>query len=207
MKKEKNLAVREQQEKTKIQLKVDSLMPNPDKDGLKKLRNLERTAKQECDREYARLMREDAEFYYYLPQNDREWSELLYIRMIRFRESRLAKFTERIRAVNYNMQEHAFDKKVHARVLKGANQEEKENWKYNYMDDIVIWEQSRLEKFEDEVDYNSKWIEESKKLIKTKRYHELPGDYFINNKFDFQLVAAWEDEFDDCCECNCCCQN
>ncbi|MBT4722323.1 hypothetical protein HN958_04855 [Candidatus Falkowbacteria bacterium] len=205
MKKEKKVAVCEQQEKTKVQLTVDSLIQNSDKDGLKKLRNLEHSAKQECDREYARLMRENAEFYYYMPQNDREWSELLSVRMIRFRENRLEKLIERIRAVNYNMQEHAFDKKVHARVLKSANKEEKENWKYNYMDDIAIWEQGRLEKFENETAYNSKWIEESKKLIKTKRYHELPDDYFINNKFDFQLVSGWEDEFDDCSECNCCC--
>lgn len=207
MKKEKRVAVCEQQEKTKVQLKVDSLIQNSDKDALKKLRKLEGSAEQQSDREYARLMRENAEFYYYMPQNDKEWSELLFIRMIRFRESRLAKLTERIRAVNYNMQEHAFDKKVHARVLKSANKEEKENWKYNYMDDIATWEQSRLEKFEDEVAYNSKWIEESKKLIKTKRYHELPDDYFINNKFDFQLVSGWEDEFDDCCECGCCCKD
>lgn len=193
-----------EKEKTKVQKKVDLLLKKNTKENLKKLIKIEKTAKDEYDRDYARLMRENADFFYYYPQNEKEFSELLLVWKTRRKESWIIDREMKAKAAVYELEEYSFDKKIHSRILKKQTKKKKEDWQYCYMDDFSFRTQNRLEELESDIEYEKAWVKEAKNLIKTKRYKELPADYFVNNIFDFQTGSAWEDDDKERC-CNCCC--
>ncbi|KKP94072.1 MAG: hypothetical protein UR99_C0046G0008 [Candidatus Moranbacteria bacterium GW2011_GWD2_36_12] len=138
----------------------------------------------------------------YSPENEKEEKELLLIRMIRQAEDRLDRNLLKIDELKFRFKKNEIENEIHEKVLT-KNPKMKETWKYRCMEESYFGDSDKVKEIEDSIVYDEAWIGEAKKMITTKRYQDLPKDFFDFYHFDGEDISLWgdnEDFFDDMCD-------
>ena len=135
----------------------------------------------------------DKMFQEYSPKNQKEEKELLLAKIIAQREQKVMGYLSEIDELKSQLLEFELGKEVHKKVMSD-NPSKKEDWKYNVMDDFVVWERNRLAELGDYIKYDSAWLETARKMIKTKKYQGILSEVLDHFHFDGDGHSFWEDE-------------
>ncbi|MFZ2975335.1 MAG: hypothetical protein WA055_01750 [Candidatus Moraniibacteriota bacterium] len=161
------------------------------KEAIEKIEKYIKTEKDYEKRSYAQMALEECEMFYYQPKNEKEEEEFMLSELIRQRESRIDDQMMEIEKLKLTLEKSALEGKVHEKVL-AKHKNKKEEWKYNWMQDFVCYEENELPKIKEQIVYDEAWIEEAKKMITTERYKNMPVRHLGHFNFNFG-----EDSFDD----------
>lgn len=171
------------------------------KKALEKIEKYIETEKDPERRAYAEMAMEECEMFYYQPTSKKEDEEFMLCQLIRRRESGIVDKMMELEKLELTMEKSELEKKVHDKVLK-KYKDKKEDWKYNWMPDFVLWERGKLEEIKDAIAYDEAWIIEAKKMITVDRYKNIPASYLEHFDFDFEEDFCGDDcGCGDACDC------
>ena len=153
-------------------------------ESLNKLEDFMVTEKNKDLREYARIAYDEANYFYYAPNNDKEEREFILARLISEREEYFWKLMSEADGLKEKIREFEIKKSVHNRLMKKKLPKNiLDDWKYNCSDDFIVWERNRLYEIGQEIKYDSTWLSEAKKMITLKKYQNIPADVFAHIHF------------------------
>jgi len=182
-----------------------------DEESLKKLSDFIIKEKDADLREFARLAHDEAEFFFYSPRNDKEEQEFLLAKMVYERDMRLWELIGKADAAKFELQKLDLDRGVHRKVIDRVKEQKKTNtfeeWKYNFSEDYCKIVQNQLKKIEDEISYESSWLEQARTMITAKQYHQVPVEFWEHIHWDGEGSTFWADENDDECYSKECCDD
>lgn len=164
------------------------------------LEKLEKYIETEIDfekRSSAQMALEECEMFYYEPKNRKEEDDFLLSELIRRRAEHIDDATVKVDAIRSNVERLMLEKKVHEKVL-GSHKNKKEEWQYNWIQDLVVMEERKLAEIEEGLAYDEAWVVEAKKMITTARYKNMPARHLKHYNFDMD-DSLEEDDDCDCC--------
>lgn len=162
--------------------------------SIEKLSEIIKTAKDEGLKATAKIAKEEAEYFYYSPENNQEEKDLLLMKMIRDREDSLIMDLEsRAGAAKFELEKLDIEREVHQELLKVLPEDKQKDWQYNFSEDYYTTVAGRLQEIEADIEYENRWLEMAKKLIKTKKYFDLPPDFFQHYHWDYEDTNFWSD--------------
>lgn len=140
-------------------------------------------------RGWAELALSEAKRCYYSPSNEREENDFLLAKMISERESRNLDILGRIDAAKLELRRLALKKSVCDRLKKKEKDSE-----YGFSEDYRITVRGRLSELENELSYGASWIAEAKKMIKNKKFKDMPPDVMESIHLGGEGNNFWVDE-------------
>lgn len=165
-------------------------------ESLKKLEDFIVKEKNQDLRDYANLAYNEALYFYYSPQKEQDEKDFLLSKMIKNREDCFWRLMGEADAAKLELKKLDLERKVHLRLLSHLGKDKKcEDWKYNFSEDYYVTVKNNLIKSEDEIAYESRWLEEARKMIRNKKYLEVPDEVFEHMHWDGGGKTFWEDEF------------
>lgn len=144
---------------------------------------------------YAEMALEECEMFYYHPTNEKEEEDFMLCELIRRKEDDIVDKMMKLEKLELIMEKSELERKVHEKVLK-KYKDKKEEWKYNWLPDYVLWEGNRLGEIKEEISYDEAWVNEAKKMITVDRYKDIPVSYLSHFDFGFE-----EEFYEDDCDC------
>jgi len=160
--------------------------------SIKKISDFIQTTKSKDLEATAKIAKDEAEFFYYSPNNDQEKKDLLLAKIINDREDRLIMDSEcKASAAKFELEKLDLERAVHQKLLKSLPKAKQKDWQYCFSEDYYQTVLGRLQEIEDDIDYEKKWIETAKKSIKTKKYLDLPFDFFQHYHWDYEDENFW----------------
>jgi hypothetical protein len=181
-----------------IQQKLTTLAHFGTKDSLTKISEFIATTLDEDLRGFARCAYDEAEFFYYSPENDQEEKEFLIAKMIKEKDDNLLKLEMKAEDIRFDLKELEIDREVNKKMLANSkNKAEKEEWKYLFSEDHFICTQNELAAIESDINYEYAWIAEAEKLIKTEKFKNLPENFFEHVHFDGENKTSNKDEIEE----------
>lgn len=139
----------------------------------------------------------EAAFFYYSPQTDQEEKDFLTAKMIADRDWRVYELSEKADAARLELKRLAIDKEVDKRVVK-KYKGDKEDWEYSrFSDDYMMMIKDKLQGFEEEIEYEMRWIDEANKMIKNEKYRNIPFNVLKNIHLDNEGSSIWDDDDDE----------
>lgn len=146
-------------------------------------------------RAWAEMALDEAEYFYYGPDSEKEEQEFLLARMIQDKEDKLWEKAWKVDAAKLELQELDMDRKVHAKIIKNLKDKNKQaDWQYNFSEDYYQLVKNRLNELEDEIAYEAAWLDEAQKLITLEKYKNIPADIFKHLHLDGDGCSFWEDD-------------
>jgi len=120
-------------------------------DSLRKLEDFIIIEKNKDLREYARIAYDEANYFYYAPNDDKEEREFILARLIKEREEYFWDLMSEADKLKEEIREFEIKKSVHNRLMKKKLPKNiLDDWKYNCSDDFIIYERNRLYEIEQE---------------------------------------------------------
>lgn len=167
------------------------------------IKNLEKFIANENNKSlkgYAECALDEANFFYYCADTKQEKNDFILAKLIREREEETIKYIVKADQAKYELKKLGIDKNVHVNLLKANNKQDEIEWKYEFCDDTVIMVKQRLAEIEHRIDYLLAWLEQARKMIKSKKYKTIPQEILDHIHDCDEGFSLWEDE--DCYECN-----
>jgi hypothetical protein len=187
---------------------LDKLVHQGTAESLKKIDEYIRKCGPGEKRDFAEMAREEAEFWYYSPRNEKDEKEYVLAKVIRKYENNVSRLEIKMMAAEAELKRLAWEKNIHDKLMKKLDAKKREAWKYNYIEDFSLMTKRRLAELKDSVDYDKAWIAEARKMITLKKYTNIPDRVFASIFADDDLGSCWdddceckEDEDDDCPSC------
>lgn len=138
---------------------------------------------------WAELALSEAKRCYYSPRNEHEENDFLLAKMIDEQESKNLDILGKIDAAKLELRQLALKKSVCDRLKK----EEKDS-EYGFSEDYRTTVRSRLSELENELSFGSSWIAEAKKMIKNKKFKDIPQDVMASIHLGGEGNNFWVDE-------------
>lgn len=149
-------------------------------------------------RGYAEIAQEEAEFNYYSPQNEQEEADFLLARTISHRQENLWGLEGKADSARLELRELDLNRKAHQKLMASLTDKEKiDSWKYNFSEDYYFMIKQRVEELDEEIAYETAWLEQARQLVKTKKYQTPPVHIFDHIHFDEDYYSIREDELED----------
>jgi hypothetical protein len=188
---------------------LDKLVHQGTAESLKKIDEYIRKCDPGEKRDFAEMAREEAEFWYYWPHNEKDEKQYALARIIRKKENSVSRFEIKIMAAEAELKRLAWEKSIHEKLMKKLDAKRREEWKYNFSEDYAFTVKQRLAELKDSADYDKAWIAEAHKMITLKKYADVPDRVFASIFSDDDLDSCWDDddeseeekEDDDCPSC------
>lgn len=162
------------------------------------LENLDKFIQEEKDenlRSYAEIARDEAEYFYYAPDTKQEEKDFLLARMIWRRQEYVWELEGKADSARLKLTELNIKRQVHQKLMQNLKDKtKKEEWQYNFSEDYYTMIKGRLEEFENEIAYDTAWLEQARKMVKTKKYQAPRVHIFDHIHFDGDGFSIWEDE-------------
>lgn len=166
-------------------------------EALENLAKFIQNEKNESLRDYAECARDEAEFMYYSPQNEQEERDFLLARLIWRRQEKFWELEGKADTARLELKELNLDRQAHQKLMqKLKDKNKKKEWQYNFSEDYYFMVKQRLEEIEEEISYKAAWLEQARKLIKTKKYQVPPVHIFEHIHFDGEGFSVWGDEME-----------
>lgn len=127
---------------------------------------------------FAKLSYDEALYNTFSPKSDKEEQEFLFGRMIHRAETRMFDLALERDKLERSIAEDDIDRSIHQKIMKGANKEQREIWKYNWSPDFSWFDKNRLEETLSEMTYKKVWIEQAKKMFASPKYKKAPGEIY-----------------------------
>jgi len=180
-----------------LEQKVKKLVLAGTQESLWALEKLARDVESPEEENYVELMLDEAQFQFYAPKNEQEKNDLRLAKMIMDRDEQFWNMDMKAESAASKLENLAFDKKVHERVMASKDGKKHKDWQYNYCHDFETIVRQREAELRDRLAYEASWVCEAKMMLKTEKYLELPFDFFENNIFFADDNRFWEDADDD----------
>jgi len=163
--------------------------------SIKEISNFTERTKDKNLKAIAEIAKGEAEYFHYSPANKQEEKDLLLAKIISEREDHLIMDLEcQAGAAEFELERLDLERTVHKKLLKSLPKTKQHDWQYYFSEDYYQTVVNRLEEIEKDIDYENKWIETAKKLIKTKKYLSLPPDFFRHYHWDYEGMDFWPDD-------------
>jgi hypothetical protein len=167
------------------------------KDALEDLNKFIQNEKNAALRDYAEFVRGEAEYSYYSPQNEQEEKDFLLARLVWRRQEKLWEVEGKADAARLELKELNADRQTHQKLLKNLkDKNKKKEWQYNFSEDYFVMIKQRLEEMEEEIAYETAWLEQARKMVKIKKYQAPPVHIFKHIHFNGDGFSIWEDEME-----------
>lgn len=183
----------------KARKKLDVLAKDGTVEAIKKIEDWVAREQNWDIKTWAELALSEAKRCYYSPRNELEENDFLLAKMVKDRENISLVILSKIDAIKLELRQLALKKSVCDRLKK----EEKES-EYGFSDDYRITVRSRLSELENELSYSASWIAEAKKMIKNKKFKDMPQDVMGSIHLSGEGNNFWVDEM-SCPSSNCDC--
>ena len=144
--------------------------------SIKNLENFIAKEQQPGLKAHAEIAMDEAKYFYYCANNEQEEKDFLLAKMIRRKEEQIFDLELKADSVKLELEKLALDKKIHEQVIKSQNAKQAKEWKYYFSEDHAIIVRNELTAVEDDIAYLSAWVEQAKKIIKTKRFKTIPDE-------------------------------
>ena len=144
---------------------------------------------------HAQMAYEEACFFYYNPNDEKEEKEFDLARMIAKRGDKMMDMMCKLGSIEAKLENLKLDEEVHKQVIK--NNKDKKDWQYNFSPDFVGVVKNERDEIKDSLDYEAAWIEEAKKMITIDKYKDIPNEVFDMISPDFDDDDFWDDEDED----------
>lgn len=169
--------------------------------SLKKLSNFILKEKDSDLREFAQLAYDEAEYFYYSPKGEKEEQEFLLAKMVYERDTRLWELLVKADAAKLELQRLDADRRIHRRLMLELKKKMKmklaEEWQYRFSEDYCQMVQHRLQELENDIAYESAWLAQAKAMITTKRFTNIPADFWEHVHWDGEGNTFWTDDMDN----------
>jgi hypothetical protein len=185
------------EDKETVQRKLTALAHSGTKDALEKISEFIIKTEDKDLRGFAQCAYDEAEFFYYSPENESQEKELLVAKMLKFHNDKLRKLLNRVDSARYELRELEIEREIDKKIFKSAHRSEK-GWGYEepsrFSEDYCMIVRNKLTEIEADIEYESAWIKEAEKMIKTEKFKNLPDDFFDHMHFDGEGGIFWTDE-------------
>jgi len=153
------------------------------------------------------LALEEAEMVYYEPANDQEEKDFGLAKLINDKEEDWFYQDMEASSLECRVDFAGLELAVREKMLKDATGDKKEMAKINrdVAHDMLVMYQNQLAEVKEELADIEAWIQTAEKMIKTKKYQDLPADFFDGYHFDDEDLDSDDDGC--CCECGCDCDD
>lgn len=172
------------------------------KESINKIEKFKRETLDDDLEFHAQLAYEEACFFYYNPNDEKEEKEFELARMIAGKGKQTMDMMCKLGSIEARLENLKLDEEVHKRVMK--NNKDKKDWQYNFSPDFVLMLKHEKEEIEESLEYDTAWLEEAKKMIAVDKYKDIPSEVFNFIHSDFEDGDFWDDEPD---KCSCCEKN
>ncbi|MFH1089909.1 MAG: hypothetical protein V1716_05830 [Candidatus Uhrbacteria bacterium] len=150
---------------------------------------------------------EEAEMVYYEPTNDQEEKDFGLAKLINDKEEDWFYQDMEAEALECRLDFAELELAVREKMLRDSTGNKKELAQINrdVAHDMMIMYKNQLAEVKEELSDIEAWIQTAQKMLKTKKYQNLPADFFDNYHFDDEDLDG--DDDDCCCDCGCCCDD
>jgi len=190
-KKSKKVAATAEKAKNKTKKQLIKLAHESSEESLKKISEIVAETKDGELKKFAGFAYDEGEFLYYTPQNEREEKELLLAKMIWEKEDRLDNLMAKADNAKFEIRKLDLDREVYQKILA-----KNKNYEYWFSEDYYTTVKNKLAELEEDMAYESLWVAEARKSIKTEKYKNIPADFFYHFHFDGESGTFWEDGLD-----------
>jgi|SRR3989338_2667270 len=164
-------------------------------ESIKKISDFTKTAKNKNLKAMAEIAKDEAEYFYYSPTSEQEEKDLLLAKIIRDREDHLTMDLKcQAGAAKFELEKLDLAREIHKKLLKSLPKTKQKDWQYYFSEDHYQTIANRLQEIEKDIDYETNWIETAKKIIKTKKYLNLPPDFFKHYHWDYEGIDFWPND-------------
>lgn len=185
------------EDKETIQKKLTTLAHSGTKSALEKISEFIIKTDNADLRGFAQCAYDEAEWWYYSPENNEQEKELLVAKMLKFHSDKLWKLLSRADSAKYELRELEIEREIDKKIFKSAHKSEK-GWGFEepsrFSEDYYTMVRHKLIELEADIEYESAWVKEAEKMIKTEKFKNLPGDFFDHMHFDGEGGTFWTDE-------------
>jgi len=178
---------------------LTSLAHEGTEEAIKKIEEFLKTEKDKNLIGFAKCALDEAQFFCYSPNNELEEEDFELAKMIFQKEDRIFDLEMKLGKLQEELMKEVIEKKVWEKVMKNNHKGKTKDWEYYYSPDFYCSEHNRLAEIQDSINYDSAWVEEARKLIKNKKFINIPKDFFNHIHSDYDGVNIWDD---DGCGCN-----
>lgn len=196
-----------------IQAKLTTLAHQGTKEALNEIADFILKTEDADLRDFAEMALDEAEFLYYSPVNEQEEKDLLVAKMIKEHDEQLFSLISRYDCAKLELEKLEIEKDIDRKVcgVSKKGQEVKSESRFSAEYYAIVKE--KMEKIEADIDYESAWIKEAEKMIKTEKFKDFPVDVLDKLHFDGEEGSLWEDDLadlddddddEDCCCDECC---
>jgi|GEM_PF-3219334 len=135
----------------------------------------------------------------YEPANEGDEKDLLLAKLIKEREDGvLSRLENQIGGMEFELKKLDLRGEVFKKLLQNSSKANQEEWKYNFSEDYYSDIRHRLAEIKGDIAYEKAWIEQAKKMIKNKKYLNLPSDFFASHHYDYEDVDSCGPAGDPC---------
>lgn len=178
--------------KNKTEKQLIKLAHEGSEKSLKKISEIAAKTKDGGLIKFAGFAYDEGEFLRYAPKNEREEKELLLAKMIKDKEDYVDTLMMKADSAKLEIKKLDLDREVYEKIL--AKNKEYEYW---FSEDYYMTVKNKLAELEEDMSYESLWIAEARKSIKTEKYKNIPVDFFYHFHFDGEGGSFWEDGSDN----------
>lgn len=165
------------------------------KQSIQQIKNFIQNSKDKELKDFAEIALEEAEFFYYSADSENEEKDFRLAKMLRIREDQLYQKMTKMNAATIELEELDLNRQLHNQIMKNIKDPKRlEDWKYNFSEDYYALVKNRLERLEDEVEYEKLWISEAEAIISRGKYKDTPADFFDSIHEDGEGVDFWSEE-------------
>jgi hypothetical protein len=180
-----------------IQRKLTTLAHSRKKEALDKISDFITKTKDKDLRGFAQCAYDEAEFRYYSPENDEQEKKLLIAKLLKYHNDKLWKLMSRADSAKYELRELEIERGIDQKIFKAAHKTLK-GWGYEepgrFSEDYCTIVKHKLAEIEVDIEYESAWLREAEKMIKTEKFKNLPSDFFEHMHFNGEGGTFWTDE-------------
>lgn len=159
---------------------------------------------------FLELALEESEMFYFEPTNEQEERDFNLAKLIYDQQKNWLRQDVERSALLCRVDFLRLKLEVREKILKDASAAEKEmaQVQRDVAHEILIMEEDRLAKAEDQESAADAFIKAAEKMIKNEKYKKLPYDFFDHYHFDDEELDGFFDDEDCCdcgeCDCGCC---
>jgi hypothetical protein len=156
-------------------------------------------------KDYLLLALEEAEMVYFEPANDQEEKDFGLAKLINDKEEDWFYQDMEAEALECRLDFAELELAVREKMLRDSTGDKKEMAQINrdVAHDMMVMYKNQLAEVKEELSDIEVWIQTAQKMVKTKKYQNLPAVFFDNYHFDDEDLDGIDD--DCCCECSDCC--
>lgn len=148
--------------------------------------------------EVGAIARDEALMFRYEPKNDSEERDLLLMWLIRRKENQINDWQVKLDSLEGEALKERIEDEVHANVMAATKNKDWEYYAHSFFSDI----EKRKSEFQNDIDYAENWNVAARKMVKNKKYLDLPADYFDHMHYDWEGEAELDgDECEFCPDC------